>query len=122
MLAHGVHDLLEAEGHRLISKLTNVFGELLVNFLCDAVGPRRHLILSELHLFIDLFSLLALFLGDLDGLVELGKFGCQLWLSGGINLVLLLILIVVHLQLLELLSPVLVVLAELVDLGFVLGH
>lgn len=86
------------------------------------MGPRGHLVISKLDLFVDLFSLLALLLRNLDSLVELRQLGSELGLAGRIDLVLLFILVVVHLQLLQLLSPVLVVLPQLVDFGLVLGN
>lgn len=39
LLAHSVHDLAKAEGHRLISELADVGVELPVNLLDDTVGP-----------------------------------------------------------------------------------
>lgn len=120
LLADCSHDLLEAETHGLVSKLADISVELLVNLLDDAVGPGGDLVVGELDLLIDLFSFFIFLLVFSILPVELSKLGSELRLALRVSLVLLLVLIVVHLQFLELLTPLFVVLAKFVDFGFIL--
>lgn len=120
LLADCSHDLLEAETHGLVSKLADISVELLVNLLDDTVGPGGDLVVGELDLLIDLFSFFIFLLVFSILPVELSKLGSELRLALRVSLVLLLVLIVVHLQFLELLTPLFVVLAKFVDFGFIL--
>jgi hypothetical protein len=120
LLADCSRDLLEAESHGLVSELTDVSVELLVNLLDDTVGPGGDLIVGELDLLIDLLGFFIFLLVVSILPVELSKLGSELRLTLRVSLVLPLVLIVVHLEFLELLTPLLVVLAEFVDFGFIL--
>ena len=80
------------------------------------------MIVGQLNLLVDLLGLFIFLLVLVVLPVQLGKLGSQLRSTLSIDLVLLLVLIVVHLELLELLTPLLVVHAEFVDFGFVLAN
>lgn len=122
LLANGDHDLVEAERHRLVSELTDVLGELPVNFLSDTGSPGSDLIVGKLDLLVDLFGLFIFLLVLVVLPVQLSELRGQLGFTLSVDLVLLLVLVVVHLELLELLTPLLVVHAELVDFSFVFGN
>jgi len=97
LFADGVHDLLEAESHAFISEFTNVLVELFVNFLGYPMSPGGHLVVYQLNLLVYFFSLLAWLLASFNLLWKRGQFRWKLGLSTGVDLILLLILIVMHL-------------------------
>ena len=59
LLDNGLHDFLEASGHRffLLSIRTDVLAELLINLLYDTTQPILHVLVSELDLLVHLNSL-----------------------------------------------------------------
>ena len=75
LLADRLSDLLETEGHRLVLVGTDVFVELLVDLVDDAPAPGFHLLVNQLHLVVELFSLVLLLGVVCDVLVELVEVG-----------------------------------------------
>jgi len=74
LLADGIHDLLEAEGHALVGEFTNVLVELFVDFLGDPMRPGGDLVVDQLDLLVYFFSLLALFVCPAYFLLKPSKF------------------------------------------------
>lgn len=107
-----VHHPLEAEVHRLVLLviLTDVFLELLVDLVDDSVQPVFHILVSELDLLFGLNGLLVELLSRLDLDVQL----VNLWVAraSARNLEIGLLLIVLHLELVKLLSDLLVLTAQ----------
>ena len=59
LLDNGLHDFLEASGHRffLLSIRTDVLAELLIDFLYNTSQPVLHVLVSELNLLVHINSL-----------------------------------------------------------------
>lgn len=111
LLAHGHHDLVEAESHGLLLEIGDLLSELPINFLGDAGGPGGDLVVGELNFLIDLLSLFIKLKVCRVLPSEFSQFRRDCRLAWFLTLVLFLVLVVVHLQLLELSAPVLVVIA-----------
>ena len=118
----GLHDLLEAEVHCLFLLVvgTNIFAELLVNLLNDAVQPVTHVSVSQFNFFVHLDSLVVELLRRLDLDVQL----VDLWVSRAtsLNFKVSLLVRVLHLQLVELLSHLLILTTKSIEFLLILAH
>lgn len=120
-LDDGLHDFLEAEMHRLLLfvVLANVLAKLLVNLLDHTVEPVSHIGVRQFDLLVHLSRLVVLFLGCLDLAVQL----VDVWVGRATHLdvAVLLLVRVLHLQLVEFLCDILVIMAKAVQLLLVVA-
>jgi len=115
-LDDSLHDFLKSEVHRLLLLVvgSNVFAKLLVNFLDDSREPVANIRVSEFDLLVHLSGLLVQFLGRLDLDVKLMDFGVLRATTLHFEVILLPI-VVLHLQLIELLSDLFILTSQVVQ-------
>ena len=120
LLYHGISDLLKDAREYLmmifaLELLRNSFAELLIHLLSNPPSPADHLIIYQLHPLIQVLSLLALLFQSIDLVVQLSQFwGHGTGLLSRVSVVRLL-----HLELVQLLPPVLVLSPKVIDLSLV---
>lgn len=115
-LDDSLHDFLKSEVHRLLLLVvgSNVLAKLLVNFLDDSREPVANIRVSEFDLLVHLSGLLVQFLGRLDLDVKLMDFGVLRATTLHFEVILLPI-VVLHLQLIELLSDLFILTSQVVQ-------
>ena len=120
-LDHGLHDLLEAEVHRLLLLVvrTDILSELLINLFDDPGEPVTHVGVGQFNLLAYLDRFLVKLLRSLDPDVELVDLGVGETTLLDFDTDLL--VSVVHLQLMKLLCDRLVLMTKTVEFFFVIA-
>ena len=117
-----LHNLLEAETHRLFFLVvgSDVLTELLVNLLDNAAEPFSHVRVSQVHFLAHLDSLVVELLSGLDLDGEL----VDLWVgrASTLDLEVGMWVRVLHLQLVQLLCHLFVLVAKSIQLLLVIAH
>ena len=124
LLDNCLHHFFEASRHRFffLSIRADVLAELLVNFLYDSSQPILHVLVSELHLLIHLYSLFVQLLSRLDLDMKLVDFGVGGALPRHVLSILILLIRVLHLELVQFLSDLFIFMAQPIKFFFVLAH